>query len=75
LAHSQGRKDVFTNGCFDLLRAGYVHLLQRARALGHILMVAINDDASVREIKVKERPLIPRRVEARIFSSKEGISI
>ena len=46
-----GRRLVFTNGCFDLLHAGHVHLLKQAKELGDILLVAINSDDSIRKIK------------------------
>ncbi len=52
-----GRKLVFTNGCFDLLHLGHVRYLQAARALGDTLLVAINDDESVRALKGDGRPL------------------
>jgi D-beta-D-heptose 7-phosphate kinase/D-beta-D-heptose 1-phosphate adenosyltransferase len=72
-AHSQGRKVVFTNGCFDLLHAGHVQLLQKAKALGHILIVAINDDASVRQLKGNGRPLISATDRARIIAALEAV--
>ena len=52
-----GRRIVFTNGVFDILHAGHVQLLQRARELGDILVVGINGDASVRRLKGAERPI------------------
>ncbi len=55
----RGEKIVFTNGCFDLLHAGHVAYLQQARALGDRLLVAVNDDASVRALKGPTRPLNP----------------
>ena len=73
LAHSQGRKVVFTNGCFDLLHAGHVQLLQEAKSLGHVLVVAINDDASVRQIKGNGRPLISVLDRARIIAALESV--
>src|SRR5947207_6750078 len=54
-----GKKGVFTNGCFDILHAGHVDLLQRARDLGDVLVVAINTDASVQRMKGPDRPIIP----------------
>lgn len=53
----QGRKLVFTNGCFDLLHVGHVRYLQQARALGDALVVAVNADASVRALKGPTRPV------------------
>ncbi|MEM1366501.1 MAG: D-glycero-beta-D-manno-heptose 1-phosphate adenylyltransferase [Cyanobacteria bacterium P01_H01_bin.15] len=53
----RGHKVVFTNGCFDLLHPGHVTYLQQARALGDILVVAVNDDASVQGLKGPTRPI------------------
>ena len=64
---------MFTNGCFDLLHAGHVQLLQKAKALGHVLIVAINDDASVRQIKGDGRPLISALDRARIVAALESV--
>ena len=50
-------KIVFTNGCFDLLHAGHVSYLERARALGDLLVVALNSDDSVRRLKGSSRPI------------------
>ena len=55
----QGRRVVFTNGCFDLLHAGHVDLLIRARALGDLLVVGVNDDGSVARLKGPSRPVTP----------------
>lgn len=54
---SKGKKLVLTNGCFDLLHTGHVRYLEQARACGDALIVAVNSDASVRELKGPERPL------------------
>jgi D-beta-D-heptose 7-phosphate kinase/D-beta-D-heptose 1-phosphate adenosyltransferase len=56
-ARSRGERLVMTNGCFDLLHAGHVRYLAEARALGDRLIVAVNDDASVRRLKGDTRPL------------------
>jgi rfaE bifunctional protein nucleotidyltransferase chain/domain len=50
---------VFTNGCFDLLHPGHVYLFRKAKKLGDILVVAVNDDASIRRIKGPTRPIFP----------------
>lgn len=52
-----GRKLVFTNGCFDLLHVGHVRYLQQARALGDALVIGLNSDRSVRELKGEGRPV------------------
>jgi len=54
-----GRRVVFTNGCFDLLHAGHVALLERAAALGDVLLVGLNSDASVARLKGPGRPTVP----------------
>ncbi len=54
----QGQRIVFTNGCFDLLHVGHLHLLREAARLGDVLLVAVNSDESVRRLKGKSRPLI-----------------
>lgn len=54
-----GERVVFTNGCFDILHAGHVTYLQQARQLGDRLIVAVNDDASVKRLKGKNRPINP----------------
>ncbi len=58
-ARRGGKRVVFTNGCFDILHAGHVTLLERARAQGDLLVVGLNDDASVRGIKGPSRPVNP----------------
>ena len=60
---------VFTNGCFDLLHVGHVRYLQTARALGDALVVAINGDSSVRELKGAGRPLTPEKERAEIVAA------
>lgn len=53
----EGKRVVLTNGCFDLLHAGHIHLLEQARQLGDILIVAVNSDRSVRALKGPDRPV------------------
>ena len=65
----RGERVVFTNGCFDLLHGGHVHYLQQARTLGDCLVVALNDDASVRLLKGDERPLRPQDERARVLAA------
>ncbi|MBT7044155.1 MAG: D-glycero-beta-D-manno-heptose 1-phosphate adenylyltransferase, partial [Gammaproteobacteria bacterium] len=55
----QGKKIVFTNGCFDLLHAGHVRYLEQASALGDVLIVAVNSDESVTQLKGESRPINP----------------
>ncbi len=53
----EGRRVVFTNGCFDLIHAGHVFLFKEAKKLGDVLIVAVNDDRSIRKIKGASRPI------------------
>jgi rfaE bifunctional protein nucleotidyltransferase chain/domain len=55
----RGKKVVFTNGCFDLLHAGHVRLFREAKKQGDVLIVALNDDATVRKLKGVARPIFP----------------
>src|SRR5438067_1087511 len=68
-----GRKLVFTNGCFDLLHVGHVRYLQAARALGDALLVAINGDESVRVLKGEGRPLNRAADRAEIIAALESV--
>lgn len=70
---SRGRKVVFTNGCFDLLHAGHVKYLQKARCLGDILVLGLNSDASVRRLKGVKRPLIGEDERAHILAALDCI--
>ena len=58
----EGKKIVFTNGCFDLLHPGHVNYLEQAKALGDILVVAINSDQSVRRLKGNDRPILDQNI-------------
>jgi D-beta-D-heptose 7-phosphate kinase / D-beta-D-heptose 1-phosphate adenosyltransferase len=64
-----GKRIVFSNGCFDLLHAGHLALLQHAAKLGDILVLAINSDASVRRLKGPERPLVPQAERAALLAA------
>jgi rfaE bifunctional protein nucleotidyltransferase chain/domain len=63
-----GKKLVFTNGCFDILHVGHVRYLNAARALGDALVVGINSDRSVREIKGKSRPIVTELERAEVIA-------
>ncbi|MDM7994466.1 MAG: D-glycero-beta-D-manno-heptose 1-phosphate adenylyltransferase [Acidobacteriota bacterium] len=64
-----GKKLVFTNGCFDILHVGHVRYLNQARALGDALVVAINSDRSVREIKGNGRPIVNESERAEVLAA------
>jgi len=66
---AQGKKLVFTNGCFDLLHVGHVRYLQAARALGDALVVAVNGDASVRALKGPNRPVNSENDRAEVLAA------
>jgi D-beta-D-heptose 7-phosphate kinase/D-beta-D-heptose 1-phosphate adenosyltransferase len=68
-----GVRVAFTNGCFDLLHPGHVALLERARAEGDLLVVAINSDASVRALKGQGRPLLPETERAEALRALEAV--
>lgn len=68
-----GRRLVFTNGCFDILHVGHVRYLERARALGDALLVAINSDRSVRELKGAGRPIMSQQERAEILAALSAV--
>jgi len=68
-----GKRVVFTNGCFDLLHPGHIQSLEAARALGDCLIVGLNGDQSVRMLKGAGRPLIPADERAEILASLECV--
>ncbi|MBM4231921.1 MAG: bifunctional D-glycero-beta-D-manno-heptose-7-phosphate kinase/D-glycero-beta-D-manno-heptose 1-phosphate adenylyltransferase HldE [Gammaproteobacteria bacterium] len=68
-----GKSAVMTNGCFDVLHAGHVDLLRRARELGDLLVVAVNDDASVRRLKGATRPVNPLEHRLTVLSMLECV--
>ena len=67
------RRVVFTNGCFDLLHPGHIQLLEQARALGDVLVVGLNSDASVRGLKGPGRPVFPQNERAEILAALESV--
>jgi rfaE bifunctional protein nucleotidyltransferase chain/domain len=69
----EGRRLVFTNGCFDLLHIGHVRYLEAARALGDALIVAINGDESVRVLKGEGRPLNSENERAEVIAALECV--
>jgi rfaE bifunctional protein nucleotidyltransferase chain/domain len=71
--HSQGERVVFTNGCFDLLHAGHVLLLDQARAWGDFLVVGLNSDCSVSRLKGKGRPVNGEESRALVLAALEAV--
>jgi len=70
---AEGLRIAFTNGCFDLLHAGHVESLEFARAQGDLLVVGLNGDASVRQIKGEGRPIYPAADRARLLAALEAV--
>ncbi|WP_370516791.1 D-glycero-beta-D-manno-heptose 1-phosphate adenylyltransferase [Thermodesulfobacterium sp. TA1] len=64
---------VFTNGCFDILHAGHVDYLEKARSLGDFLVVGLNSDLSIKKIKGPERPINPQTFRAKVLSGLECV--
>lgn len=64
---------VFTNGCFDIIHAGHIDLLKRARDLGDRLVVGVNSDASIRRLKGPERPFIPQQDRVAILQALRAV--
>jgi len=70
---SKGKKIIFTNGCFDLLHLGHVMYLQEAKKLGDILIVGVNSDDSVKQIKGDNRPILPEEDRLQIIAALECV--
>jgi len=68
-----GRKIVFTNGCFDLIHRGHIHLLREANKKGDILVVAVNSDKSVQKLKGDNRPIFPEEERAETLAAMEMV--
>ena len=69
----RGKKIIFTNGCFDLLHIGHIRYLREAKKEGDILVVGLNSDRSVRELKGRDRPLVPQAERAEIVAALEMV--
>ena len=67
------KKVVFTNGCFDILHVGHIHYLRKAKSLGDILVVGLNTDRSVKEIKGEKRPIVPQKDRAEVLAALEFV--
>lgn len=68
-----GETVVFTNGCYDLLHPGHIRLLEQARSLGDILILALNTDSSVQRLKGPNRPLIPQTERVELACNVEAV--
>lgn len=73
IERAAGRTVVFTNGCYDLLHAGHLHLLEQAASLGDVLVVGLNGDSSVRRLKGPRRPYVPFAERAELLAGLEVV--
>jgi len=73
LLKKDGKRIVFTNGCFDILHVGHTRYLREAKNLGDVLILALNSDSSVRSLKGKKRPLVPENERADVVASLESV--
>jgi len=71
----EGKRVVFTNGCFDLLHPGHITYLQDARNLGDVLILGLNDDASIQRLKGASRPINPLHDRARMLSALRSVAM
>ena len=71
---TKGKRIVFTNGCFDLLHIGHIRYLEEAKSLGDVLVVGVNSDRSVRNLKGPNRPILPEEERTEILSGLESVN-
>lgn len=64
---------VFTNGCFDIIHAGHIRYLKKAKTLGDILVIGLNSDISVKKIKGDKRPIVSQKERAEVLSAMEMV--
>jgi len=72
---AEGKRIVFTNGCFDILHRGHVEYLAAARQLGDVLIVGLNSDASIRRLKGPDRPINPQDDRAAVLDGLRSVDI
>jgi D-beta-D-heptose 7-phosphate kinase/D-beta-D-heptose 1-phosphate adenosyltransferase len=70
---SEGKRVVFTNGCYDLLHPGHIRLLEQARSLGDVLILGLNSDDSVRRLKGPTRPLLSQQERAEVAAGLAAV--
>jgi rfaE bifunctional protein nucleotidyltransferase chain/domain len=71
----EGKKIVFTNGCFDIIHAGHVDYLEKAKSLGDVLIVGLNSDDSVRRLKGKNRPINPQEHRKKVLQALKPVDL
>jgi D-beta-D-heptose 7-phosphate kinase/D-beta-D-heptose 1-phosphate adenosyltransferase len=69
----RGMKVVFTNGCFDILHRGHIHILKKAKSFGDVLIIGLNSDSSVRKLKGEKRPILLQNDRAEILAALEMV--
>ena len=69
----EGKRVVFTNGCYDILHPGHIRLLESARSLGEVLILALNTDASVQRLKGPSRPILSEQTRAAVAMNLEAV--
>ncbi|MBI4417998.1 MAG: D-glycero-beta-D-manno-heptose 1-phosphate adenylyltransferase [Ignavibacteriales bacterium] len=69
----EGRRVVFTNGCFDILHRGHVDYLRKAKGMGDVLIVGLNTDSSVRRLKGADRPIVDEDDRAEVLASLASV--
>lgn len=72
-AEKEGKKVVFTNGCFDILHRGHIEIFQKSKSLGDILIVGLNSDASVKMLKGDKRPIVNEDDRAVVIAALESV--
>jgi len=65
----EGKRVVFTNGCFDLIHGGHIALFRKAKSYGNVLIVALNTDASIRRLKGPARPIFPLKERLEVLAA------
>ena len=72
---NEGKKIVFTNGCFDIIHAGHVDYLEKAKSYGDILVVGLNSDDSVKRLKGKDRPINPQEHRKKVLEALKPVDL
>ena len=72
---NEGKKIVFTNGCFDIIHAGHVDYLEKAKSLGDILVVGLNSDSSISRIKGTKRPIVNQDYRKRVLEALKSVDL
>src|ERR671939_215064 len=75
IARRHGARIVFANGCFDILHVGHVRYLEAAKALGDLLVVGVNADEQVRQLKGPGRPFVPERERAEVIAALRAVDL